>query len=46
MCSHACTPFVSVAVTAGAAKAHPMMVSRITGKERSRVNLLNGTISI
>jgi hypothetical protein len=42
-----------VAVTAGAAKAHPIMVSRITGKERSCGNLLiveavaiRGTITI
>jgi hypothetical protein len=53
MCSHAWTPFVSVAVTAGAAKAHPMMVSRITGTETStrksphrEADVIRGTISI
>jgi hypothetical protein len=40
MCSHAWTPFVSVAVTAGAAKARPVMVSRNTGKETPMRNLL------
>jgi hypothetical protein len=40
MCSHAWTPFVSVAVTAGAALAHPMVVSRITCKGTLMRNLL------